>query len=68
MKKKKDPVQWARAKELAWWYVNNRYDVGFDAQYYYRDGISKIPRWSNTEKRVGKVGNHIFFSCASKYC
>ncbi|MNK14323.1 Cell Wall Hydrolase [compost metagenome] len=68
MKRVKNPVEWARAREIAWWYLNTHPDVGFTAQYYYRDGINKIPKWSKTEKYVGRVGNHVFFSCVSKYC
>ena len=68
MKRGKDPVQWARARKLASWYVNTEYDVGFVAQYYHRKGIDRIPKFSKTEKYVGRVGNHEFYACASKYC
>lgn len=68
MQKKKDPVQWERAKQLAWWYLTAKQDVGFVAHYYHKKGIKKIPQWSRSEKYVGKVGNHVFYSCVSKYC
>jgi spore germination cell wall hydrolase CwlJ-like protein len=66
MKRNKNHVQWKRAKELAWWYLSTNHDVGFVAEYYHRKGIA--PKFSQSEKYVGKVGNHIFYSCVSKYC
>lgn len=68
MKRTKDPVQWDRAKRLAWWYVNTNPDVGFEAHYYHKKGINRIPAWAESEKYVGRVGNHLFYKCVSKYC
>jgi spore germination cell wall hydrolase CwlJ-like protein len=68
MKRRKDPIQWERAEKLAWWYMNTKHDVGFVAHYYHKKGIDRIPKFSQTEKYVGRVGNHVFYSCVNKYC
>lgn len=66
MKRNKDPLQWERAQQLAWWYLSGGYDDEFNAQYYHKRGVS--PQWSKSEKYVGRVGSHLFYSCVSKYC
>lgn len=68
MKKPRDGVLHKRALLLAQWYLNSGYNVGFVAEYYHRRGIKKSPKFSHTERFVGRIGNHDFYSCVSKYC